>query len=141
MSYKKLEKAGTDAEKINELRVELSDLQKRSEQEKADYEKALHTEKIKGACKDYASNQKFTSKAAKREFINFMISQNPELKDGKLIGADDLLESYKTDNADSFVSEESSNTPPAPPIDRRQPNAPAPRLTLEDRCRIANLQK
>lgn len=140
---KQLENAGTDAEQLKELQNKLTTLEQKAETDKANYETALKKEVTKGACKDFASNYKFTSAAAKREFVNFLIAKDPELSDGKLIGANDLYEQYKAENEDSFLKEEDPEppTPPAPPIDRRQPNPPAPKISLTERMKMANAKK
>lgn len=63
------------------------------------------------AVKEFAGGQKFTSGAAKREFINTMIGKGLKMESDKILGADDFLEAYKTDNADSFITEKETKEP------------------------------
>ena len=58
------------------------------------------------AVKEFASKQQFTSKAAEKQFIQSMIEKNLTMENGMLICANDYLESYKAENADSFKVEE-----------------------------------
>lgn len=127
-----LENAGTDAQLLSELKTKVTTLETQAATDKQNYEAALHKEKNKGACKDFASGLKFKSKADKEHFINFMIAKNLEMDGDKLIGANDCLESYKADYADSFVAEEKPKEPDNPFIDRRKPNPPAPTFNLTE---------
>lgn len=139
---KQLENAGTDAQLLKDLQGKLTTLETQAATDKQNYETALKKEIYKGACKDFASTLKFKSKADKEHFINSMIAKNMEMDGNKIIGASDYLDSYKKDYADSFAGDdEQPPAPPAPPIDHRQPNPPAPKITLAERMKMANSKK
>lgn len=139
---KQLESAGTNADALKELQSKFSALEAQAATDKKNYEAAIKLEQYKGACKDFASTLKFKSKADKEHFINSMIAKNMEMDGNKIIGASDYLDSYKKDYADSFAGDdEQPPAPPAPPIDHRQPNPPAPKITLAERMKMANSKK
>lgn len=139
---KQLENAGTDAQLLKDLQGKIATLETQAATDKQNYETALKKEKYTSACKDFASGLKFKSKADKEHFINSMIAKDMEMDNGRIIGATDYLESYKADYADSFATDEPSpKEPPAPPIDRRKPQPPAPRISLTERMKMANAKK
>jgi len=101
----KLEAAGTDASKLSELTTNFSDLQKKYDRDTKAYEKQLKDQEYKFAVTDFANKQNFTSQAAKRDFINSMLSKNLAVENDTIIGATDFVEAYTKDNADAFVVE------------------------------------
>jgi hypothetical protein len=119
-----LEDAGTDSNKLSELTNKLSSLQTDYDTAKTNYEKQLAATKYEFAVKEFANGQKFTSSAAKRDFVRSMIEEGLKVKDDKIIGADDYLTQYKTDNADSFVVEDPKPAEPKPQFSN--PTAPKP---------------
>ena len=64
--------------------------------------------------RDFASNQKFSSKAARNEFERQMIQKNLPMENGNIMGAGDWLKEYMKDNKDSFVADAPA-TPPTEP--------------------------
>ena len=55
------------------------------------------------AVKEFAGTKKFTSNAAKRDFVQAMIAKDLKLENDTIIGADDFVKIYSNDNADAFV--------------------------------------
>lgn len=109
-----IENAQGDGQKVSELTQQLTKLQGDYDKEKAKLQKQLADQQMNFAVKEFASKQKFTSKAAEREFISSMIAKNLTIENGNLVGATDYLNSYKADNADSFVVEQQNDlTKPA----------------------------
>ena len=110
--------------KISELTEQVTKLQSDYKNATADYEKRLATQAYNFAVREYAGGKKFTSEAAKRDFINEMISANLTMKDNTIVGATDFETSYRANNADAFVVEE----PPKAPEDKKpifvQPSTP-----------------
>lgn len=111
---KQLEAAGTDASKLEELNTQLSTLQNTYTETTKKYEAQLAAQAYEFAVKEYAAGTKFTSQAAKRDFIQSMIAENLKLKDGQIIGADDFVKSYTENNADAFVVEGPGTEPKEP---------------------------
>lgn len=101
----KLEAAGTDAEKLTTLSNDFTTLKGKYNDEVKAYKEQLKKQAYEFAVKEFASGKKFTSNAAKRDFINSMISKDLKIEDGKIIGADDFVATYTQNNEDAFVKE------------------------------------
>lgn len=99
----KLEAAGADSSKIASLTKDFQDLQSKYDNDTKQYQEKLSKQAYEFAVKEFAAQQQFSSNAAKREFIRSMVDEGLKMKDGKIIGADDFLNTYSQDNADSFI--------------------------------------
>ena len=121
---RQLEEAGTDSDKLTDLTTKLSTLQTDYDNAKTNYEKQLTATKYEYAVKEFANGHKFTSTAAKRDFVRSMIEEGLKFKDNTIMGADDYLTKYKENNADSFIVEETKPADPKPTF--TTPTAPAP---------------
>lgn len=109
----KLEAAGTDATKIEELNKQLATLQTNYTEATKKYEEQLKHQAYEFAVNEFAATKKFTSPAAKRDFVRSMIAENLNFKDNKILGAEDFVKAYTEENAESFVKEDPTN-PPTP---------------------------
>lgn len=107
---KQLEEAGTDAEKLSTLSNDLANLQGKYDADVKSYKEQLKRQAYEFAVKDFANKQKFTSNAAKRDFIGAMLAKGLKMEGDSILGAEDFRTAYSTDNADAFVVD----TPPAP---------------------------
>ena len=105
-------KAGDDATKVSELSQSISDLQSKYDADVKNYKAQLKKQAYEFAVKDLANGQKFTSKAAKRDFINSLLSKELKMEGSKILGADDFISSYSSDNADAFLKEEEPKPTP-----------------------------
>lgn len=94
-----------NSQELENVNKQLKALQKTYDTAKTEYEKQLAAQQMNFAVKEFASKLKFTSKAAKNQFISSMIEKNLTMENGSLVGANDYLEIYKNDNADSFVTD------------------------------------
>lgn len=128
-----LQQAGNDSADLEAARNSLSQLQAKYDTETKDYQKQLKRQAYEFAVRDYANSKKFTSQAAKRDFITSMIAQDLKMDKDKILGADDFATSYATDNADAFVTEEQKPpVEPKPTFVSPTPGAqPAPTETNE----------
>lgn len=109
-----LENAGTDATKLNDLTTQLSDLQKKYDDDTAAYQKRLQDQAYKYAVNEFADKQKFTSQAAKRDFIATMMAKDFKMENDVIIGATDFVTAYTKENADAFVKEDGTPGTPKP---------------------------
>lgn len=110
-----LENAGNDAEKLSTLSTQFSDLQSKYDKETKAYQKQLKDQAYKFAVTEFANQQKFTSKAAKRDFEQSMLAKNLQMENNVIIGATDFMNAYSQENEDAFVKETNEpDTPPAP---------------------------
>lgn len=103
--------AGTDADKLSKLTTDFTNLQTKYDKDTRAYEKQLKDQAYKYAVRDFANQQKFTSQAAKRDFINSMLEKNFTIENDVIVGASDFVTAYTKDNADAFAVE----TPATPP--------------------------
>ena len=112
---KQLEDAGNDTT-VADLTEKLTKLQGDYKAAKTDYEEKLRQQARKFAVTNFANEQQFSSKAAKKTFISDMLAAELKFENDKIMGANDFLENYKKENADSFVVEKPAEpeTPPAP---------------------------
>ena len=108
-----LKNAGTDTEKLNDVNTKFSDLQKQYDKDTKAYQKQLKEQAYKFAVKEFANSKKFTSNAAKRDFVNSMLSKNLQMENDRIIGAEDFVSMYLQENDDAFVKEQ-QQTPDEP---------------------------
>jgi hypothetical protein len=110
---KQLDEAGDDSQKLSTLSTELSTLQNKYNTDIEQYKEQLAKQAY-----EFAGTQKFTSNAAKRDFIHSLIAENLKLNDkNEIMGANDFVSQYTEQNADAFVvenKEESSTSKTQP---------------------------
>lgn len=112
---KKLEDGGKDnATKVKELSDQIAKLQGDYETAKNDYEGKLKQQSYEFAVKEFANGKKFSSNAAKRDFINEMLGKNLVLENNVIMGAEDFAKSYAEANADAFIVDTPPTTEPKP---------------------------
>lgn len=101
-----LKEAGVDKDKLTTLENDLTTLQGKYDTDTKAFKKQIENQAYEFAVKEFANSKKFTSNAAKRDFINSMIAKQLKIEDGKIIGADDFVNMYTKENADAFFAEE-----------------------------------
>lgn len=111
---KQLGDASTDADKLTALQADLDTLQTKYTTDTQAFEARLAKQAYEFAVKEFAGTKKFTSKAAKREFINSMVAKDLKMEGDTIIGADDFVKAYATENEDSFVKEDKKPDPKNP---------------------------
>ena len=110
----KLEEAGKDATKIEELNSQITGLQSKYEADVQNYQAQMQKQAYEFAVKDFANTKNFTSQAAKRDFIQSMIARGLQMDGDKILGREDFAESYANENADAFVVEKEPEPTPEP---------------------------
>jgi len=116
----KLTAAQADASKLGDVQNELKGLQTKYENDQKDWAAKTAKQQKEFTIREKASELKFTSKAAKRDFISQALGKD---LGENLVGFDAFLDSYKTENDGAFVVE----TPPAdPPADPKKPTIVKP---------------
>ena len=124
---KQLELAGEDKTKLDDLSASMSDLQAKYDADTKSYQDKLRQQSYEFAVKEYANQQKFSSKASKRDFIRAMLDKGLQMEGDTLIGGDDFLKAYAQENEDAFfVEKEPEPTPEPEPIPE-----PTPEPTVE----------
>lgn len=117
-----LESAGTDKGELKKLNEQFSTLQNQYNQDMEKYKNQLASQSYEFAVKEFANTKKFTSNAAKRDFVASMINKNLQMENNKILGAEDFVAMYSAENSDAFVVE---NPQPATPQPQPQFVAPA----------------
>lgn len=98
---------GKDSEtKITELTSQLEKLQGEYNTAKTDFEKRLSAQSYDFAVNEYANTKKFTSAAARKQFVQEMRAENLKMKDKTIIGADDFFKVWQEGNTDAIVPAE-----------------------------------
>lgn len=112
---KQLEDGTKDSDsKVADLTEQLSKLQTEYKDTKHAYEEKLSKQSYEFAVREYAGTQKFSSKAAQKQFISEMLGADLKMQDNNILGADDFTKAYKEANADSFVVETPTEPQPKP---------------------------
>lgn len=119
---KKLEEAGQDAQKLAELNTQITGMQAKYDADVQNYQKQLQQQAYEFAVKEYAQTKNFSSQAARRDFVQSMISRNLQMEDGKILGRDDFADKYFAENADALVVEKT----PEPPAEPEPPKVTVP---------------
>lgn len=96
---------GIDPDKI---KLELEAAKKRADDLKAEYDGKLAEREKDDLLKEAMDGIEFTSSAAKKS-IMAQIKADVTVKNGKLIGFNDLLESIKAEDSSAFVTKEDKN--------------------------------
>ena len=110
-----LQEAGTDTQKLAELETQLGNLQTQYKNDTDTYKAQLSKQAYEFAVREFANGKKFSSNAAKRDFVNSMIAKELKMEGDKILGADDFVPAYSTDNADAFlVEKQEQETNPKP---------------------------
>lgn len=110
-----LEAAGADATKLQELTNNFTTLQGKYDTDMKAYKEQIKKQAYEFAVREFANNKKFTSNAAKRDFVQSMIAKDLKMEKDVILGADDFVNAYSKDNADAFVVEDPNPTPQPTP--------------------------
>ena len=120
----KLTAAQGDAGKLSDVQKQLGTLQTKYQQDQQKWAAETAKQRKEFMVRERANDLKFTSAAAKREFISQANGKDFQLDGDVLMGYEDFVTKYKAENADSFVVEKPADpTPPPAP-------APAPKIVL-----------
>lgn len=114
--------AGGDTQKLADLTAQFNNLQAKYDADTAALNEKMKAQAYRHAVMDFAATQKFTSKAAQRDFVQSMLAKNLMVENDVIIGASDFVTAYSKDNADAFLKEEDNkngngggNGAPPPP--------------------------
>lgn len=129
----KLKDAG-DIDALKTASQELADLQKKYDSETKEYQAKLSKQAYDFAVTEFANSKTFSSKAAKRDFIQAMKAKNLTYEGGKIIGAEDFMELYSKDNSDAFVTKSEPKPKFAAGTEPKKPE----KLSLSDMMRMKN---
>ena len=91
----KLEEAGTDSAKLDELNNQLAELKGTYEKETKAYKDQLKKQSYEFAVREFAGTKEFSSQAAKRDFIQSMIAKDLKMEGNTILGAEDFVSVYQ----------------------------------------------
>lgn len=130
---KQLTAANENADKLAEAQKSLSSLQKKYETETKAWEAKNAQQAYEFAVREKANTLKFSSEAAKREFIRDAIAKDFKMEQNNLLGFDDYVNIYKESDPGAFAVEKESEPPkanpepaPEPESTKKQPNIVLP---------------
>lgn len=109
----KLEEAGTDADKLNTLSNDFSALKTKYDDDVKAYKNQLKAQAYDFAIREHVNDLKFSSEAAKRDYINQIKAKELKMEGNSIIGISDFDAVYTQNNADAFVIE-SPDPEPSP---------------------------
>ena len=125
----KLEEVGQDATKLAEAQAQLTGLQQKYDDDVKNYQAQMQKQAYEFAVKDFANTKKFSSQAAKRDFVQSMIARGLQMEGDKILGREDFAEKYASENADAFVVEAPEPEPEPQPTQEPEPTpAPVPQF-------------
>ena len=101
-----LANAGTDEAKLNDVTTQLNDLKVKYDADTQALQTKLSAQAYEFAVRDFASGQKFSSSAARRDFEREMIAKNLPMENGNIMGATDWMKEYAKANKDAFLVEQ-----------------------------------
>lgn len=118
----KLTAASADASKLAEVQTQLTGLQAKYTKDQKDWEAKTAKQRKEFMVRERANGLKFSSDAAKRDFLGQANVKDFQLDGETLIGYNEFFDKYKAENPTAFVEEKPADPPPADP--------PAPKPTI-----------
>lgn len=119
----KLTAATADASKLAEVQQQLTGLQAKYTRDQKDWETKTTKQRKEFMVRERANGLKFTSEAAKRDFLGQANVKDFQLDGETLIGYNEFFDKYKAENPTAFVEEKPADPPADPP-------APKPNIVL-----------
>lgn len=95
-----------DGVDLETMQTELADWKKKAEDAEKDYNAKIYDRDFSDALRTEMEAVKFTSEAAKKAVMAEIKESGLKLKDGKILGLNDLLGQIKERDASAFVDEE-----------------------------------
>ena len=143
-----LEEANTEIKTFKDLDIEgikkkADDWEKKYQQETKNLQDKLDKQAYEFAVKDLASGLKFTSASAKKAFLQEITSSKLTMKDGKVMGFDDFVSSYRQNDPDAFAKEapadpEPKEVKPKPKFTEQKTSNSSKKLSLAEMMKKAN---
>ena len=131
--------AQADAGKLSEVQSSLAGLQSKYETDKQEWEHKNAQQAYEFMVRERANGLKFTSAAAKRDFVREATGKEFKVDGESLLGYDEFVTKYKADNPGAVV-EDKPATPPTQPtivVPTSNPN-PAAKKSLMDMMKAKN---
>ena len=139
----KLMAAQGDVTKFGDVQKQLGDLQAKYKADQEKWQADAVKQRKEFMVRERAGALKFTSAAARRDFVGQANGKDFKLDGETLMGYEDFLAQYKADNPGAFVEEKPEPAPapepkPAPTIVLPGGGAPAPAKSLSEMMAAKN---
>ncbi len=108
----KLTAAQADAGKLTDAQTALADLQTKYAADQKEWEAKQAAQAYEFAVKSRAGEMKFSSKAAKNDFVRSALEKKMQLEGDSILGFDDFTKAYREADPSAFVSEEPAKPQP-----------------------------
>jgi outer membrane murein-binding lipoprotein Lpp len=118
--------AQSDAGKLTDAQKALSDLQTKYSEDQKAWEAKNQRQAYEFMIREKANGHKFSSNAARRDFISQAISKDLKVDGENLIGYGDFLKVYMEENPGAIVVEENKDDAPAPNSGNKPPQIVLP---------------
>lgn len=133
-----LQNAGTDAGKLDEVTSQLTSLKAKYDEDTQALSARLSAQAYEFASRDFASSQKFSSAAARRDFEQQLIAKQLPMENGNIMGASDFLKEYAKANKDAFVVEQPKTDPKPTFAAGTNPTDGGKKMTLSEMMAMKN---
>ena len=137
----KLAAAQADASKLSDAQSQLSAMQTKYDDDRRAWEANAAKQRKEFAIRENAGKLKFSSAAAKRDFISHAIEKDFPLDGETLMGYEEFLTKYKADDPSAFIEEQPAPEEPAAKPNIVLPNSagsPVRGKTLADMMKAKN---
>lgn len=111
----KLVAAQADANKLQDLQTQLTSMTSKYENEAKEHAEKLAAQAYEFAVKQHAAGMKFTSGAARKQYVAEAIAQKFKMDGESIMGISDFDTKYRTDDPGAFVVEKPADTQPQQP--------------------------
>lgn len=96
---------GFEGKDFDAITKERDAWKQKAEEAEKDYKKQMEDRDYADAVEKAAAGLKFSSKSARKSFVSDLMTDRLKLKDGKLLGFDDYVESYKKEDESAIVTQ------------------------------------
>lgn len=133
----KLTAAQADAGKLEDAQTALTDLQAKYAADQKAWDEQKAAQAYEFAVKTKAGELKFSSNAAKNDFIRSALDKKMQLDGDMILGFDDFAKAYRDADPSAFVAEEPAKPQPTITVPGKSTPAPAG-MTLAEAMQKAN---
>ena len=96
---------GLDGKNLEDIEKDRDAWKKKAEDAEKEFKERMEKRDYSDAVKEAVEKLKFSSSSAKKAFVAELESDPLKMKDGKLLGFDDFVKTYKENDATAFVDE------------------------------------
>lgn len=129
---------GFDGVDVEGLNKQIEDWKNKASQAEEDYKKQLYDRDFADALKEAMEQYKFSSEAAKRAIMDEVKGAELKLKDGKILGLNDLMDQIKEKDASAFAPDGGGAKFTDKPKEQGGQNLGFDKMSLLEKMKFAN---